>query len=86
MATIKIEIKAGGDTHTVTKTISGAHLTRFMNAQKVLLNLEDNVTNSQVASAWFSSVFKAMKGQVVSHERAAAQKAASDGVADIGLT
>lgn len=86
MATIKIEIVAGANTYTSTKTVSAAHLVRLLDAQKSLRDLEDGVTNEQVAEAWFSHVFKTTRGAVADYERRVAREASDDAIADIDLT
>ncbi len=86
MATIKIEIVAGAQTHSITKTISGAHLMRLLDAQKELLFLEDTVTNAQVADAWFRSIFKQAKGEILEFERRVARDSADAGLGEIDIS
>ncbi len=86
MATIQIEIIAGGDTFTVTKTITGAHLVRFIAAQKERLSLEDPVTDADIADAWARSVFKQARGEVHAFEHQLAVEVAGDGVEEIDLS
>ena len=86
MATIKIEIVAGGTTYTRTKTISAAHLTRFIAAERVMLNMTGAETDAAVAAAWADKVFDETKVAVLGVERGTAVDTVAAGVTPIDLT
>lgn len=86
MATIKIEIVAGGNTYTRTKTISAAHLVRFIAAQRILLNMTGAQTDEQVAAAWADRVLEDARQAVKGVEVQTAYDAAVAPIAPIDLT
>lgn len=87
MATFKLEIVTGGPTYTNTKTISAAHLTRWVAALRVKLNMTNpSFTDAQVADAWFNTIFALAITDTRSVETQVAADSASAGVTPIVLT
>lgn len=86
MATVKIETVAGGNTYTVSKTVTAAHLVRFIAAQRVLLNMTGSETDEQVHTAWAQKVFDQGKADVKAVERQSASDTAVASVTEIGFT
>lgn len=86
MATIKIEIVAGAQTYTRQKTVSAAHLTRLIAAERVLLNMTGAETDAQVAAAWADAVFEGTRQAVLGVERGTVRDIAESGVTPIELT
>lgn len=85
MATVKLEIVAGGNTYTNTKTVSGADLTRFITAYKASVGL-NGASDAVAAQTWSQGVLDQMKAITKTYEQARDAKIAMDAVADIGLT
>lgn len=85
MATIKIEIVAGANTYSKTKTVSGADLVRLIDACKTHFGMPD-ATDADVADAWINALYSYTKGLVKGVEDAAAVKVAFEGVAEIDLS
>lgn len=67
MATIKIEIVAGGVTHTKTKTVSAAHLLRLVAFWKGQYGT--NLTDPQAFDAWTDSLLTMFRDQVRRYEQ-----------------
>lgn len=86
MATIKIEIVAGANTYTRTKTITAAHLVRWVAAKRIQLNMTGAQTDAQVAAAWADVIFEAERQSVKGIEDQAAVDTAKAGVTPIELT
>lgn len=87
MATLKLEIVAGGTTYTNTKTISAAHLTRFIGAMRIKLDLPSpTFTDAQVADAWFNKIFAMAKDDTRIVENQVASTAAVVAGTDIAFT
>lgn len=86
MATIKLEIVAGGNTYTSTKTISGPDLTRLLTALRQKYNMNVALTDAQAAAFWQNEFFIELKALTKGTEQAAAAKTASDAIADVTLT
>ena len=82
MATIKIEVVAGAQSTTNTKTVSNPDLVRFIAAYRALNSIAPAVTDAQVITHWSDSVFAAAKALTKRHERFVAENA----VTEIGLT
>lgn len=86
MATLKIEIIAGAQTYTNTKTVTVAHLVRWIAALRVRFNMTGAETDAQVADAFFATVF----AQAIEDTRAVEKQKAADtaigAVAPIGFT
>lgn len=75
MATVKIEVVAGGQTMTHSKTVSVDHLTRFIAATRFNLNLPQNMTDLDVLDTWAHHVLEAAKDVTRQYERGAASAA-----------
>jgi hypothetical protein len=75
MATLKLEIVAGGTTYTKTKTVTGPHLVRFIAAQRIVLGTPAGYTDTQVADAWFDKIYDQAKSETRSAEIGAAAAA-----------
>jgi hypothetical protein len=86
MATMTIQIVAGGTTYTRSKTISGADLVRLIAAEKAGLDLPVNSTDQQVFDAWAEDLYRLEKARIRFAERRAAEAAAIAGTADITLS
>jgi hypothetical protein len=86
MATMKIEIVAGGTTYTRSKTISAGDLTRMFTAERALLGLPANASDQVAFDTWSEEIYRIEKGRIKSVEQGTAVKTAADGVADIALT
>ena len=86
MATIKIEIVAGAQTYTLTKTITGPHLTRMIAAERVIHNMTGSQTDAQVATALFDAFFRDTRQAVKAVETQQAADTALGGVTEIDLT
>lgn len=86
MPTMTITIVAGANTYTRQKTITGPHLTRWVAAKRVELNMTGSQTDSEVAVAWADKVFADERASVLTRERQAAQDTANAGVTPIDLT
>ncbi len=87
MATIKIETVAGGTTYTVTKTVSAAHLTRFIAAMRVVLDRPSpQFTDAQVHAAWAQRIYDQARADTKRVEAQAATTAAAAGVTEIDIT
>lgn len=82
MPTITISVMAG-QTVGRTKTISGAHLTRMLNAYRTLLGPE--LTDEEVILAWADGLLAGTKANVRSVENQIASKNAFDLQTDIDL-
>jgi hypothetical protein len=89
MATISIQL--GPETRS--KTISAAHLVRFVNAYRAIYGQVSNGaggmrdrTDAEVATAICEGIFKGWQAAVLSHEKDVAARAAATGVADITLS
>lgn len=76
MATITIQVAAGAQTFTHTRTVTGPHLARFIAAYKRMLDTptapSENLTDSQVLNIWASGVFSAARELVLKQETQAA--------------
>lgn len=83
MATIKIEVVAGAQTFTHTRTITGAHLTRFIDALRVVLGAG---TDEQVLTKWAQEIFDKARRVTRHVELNAATESAASGVTEITLT
>lgn len=70
MPTVKVEVVAGAQTVTLTKTVSADHLTRFVAAIKRAFSL-GAVTDAQAITRWGEEVFADAKALVKEQERAA---------------
>jgi hypothetical protein len=86
MATMKVEIVAGGTTYTRSKTISAGDLTRMFTAERTLLGLPANASDQVAFDTWAEELYRIEKGRVKQAEQATAIKTAADGVSDISLT
>jgi hypothetical protein len=86
MATMKIEIVAGGTTYTRSKTVSAGDLTRMFTAERQLLGLPANSSDQVAFDTWAEELYRIEKGRIKQVEQQAATKTAADGVADISLT
>jgi hypothetical protein len=82
VATIKIEVVAGAQTTTNTKTVSGADLARFVAAYRKHAGTPAGATDAQVITAWSDAVFK----QARNITRQAEADAAVLAVSEIGMT
>jgi hypothetical protein len=93
MATITIQIVAGGVTTGRTKTVSGPHLIRFLAAYKALLGqvsdgsggLRD-MTDDECVLAWADGLLAGTKANVLRQEQTEAASAASEAVEEIAYT
>ena len=76
MATIKIEIVAGAQTVTNTKTVSNPDLVRFIAAYKKIAvsygGLASDATDAQVLTHWSESIYKNARELTKQSERDAA--------------
>ncbi len=86
MATMKIEIVAGGTTYTRSKTISAGDLTRMFTAERTLLGLPANASDQTAFDTWSEELYRIEKGRIKQVEQQAAVATAASGVADISLT
>ncbi len=96
MATITIQIVASGNTVGRTKTVSGPHLIRFLNAYKALLGqvvdsqgppvTYRDMTDDECVLAWADGVLAGTKANVLRQEQAVAASAASVAVTEIAYT
>ena len=86
MATMKIEIVAGGTTYTRSKTVSAGDLTRMFTAERTLLGLPANASDQTAFDTWSEEMYRIEKGRIKQAEQQAAVKTAADGVSDISLT
>ena len=84
MATISISFVAG-QTTTVTKTVSGAHLTRMLAAFRAHFGIPA-ATDEQVAQAVAENIFAGLKACVRNIETNAAVAAANQSAGEITLT
>lgn len=85
MATISIEVVAGAQTFTHTRTVSAAHLTRLVSAYRALLNMP-SATDEEVVQAWAQGIFSGTVANVKRSEKDVAAASASDAISDIILT
>lgn len=83
MPTITISVTAG-QTVGRTKTISGAHLTRMLNAYRTLLGPE--LTDEEVILAWADGLLAGTRANVRSVENEVAARAAQEAQTDIVLS
>jgi hypothetical protein len=86
MATITIQIVAGGTTYTRSKTISAGDLTRLVAAEKVGLGLSAGATDQQVFDAWAEDIYRLEKERIRTAERRSAEAAAISQISDIALS
>jgi hypothetical protein len=96
MATITIQIVAGGVTTGRTKTVSGPHLIRFLAAYKALLGqVVDSVgppvtyrdmTDDECVLAWADGLLAGTKANVLRQEQTAAASTATQAVTEIAYT
>lgn len=86
MATIKLEIVAGAQTFTRTRTVSAAHLTRFIAASRVYFGMGPSTTDAQVAEEWFARIYRDATAITKQVEQSTAVKSAADGVIDITIS
>ena len=82
MPTATIEVVAGGDTMTRTRTVTGPHLTRFIAAIRVAYNIDPLFTDVQALEVWADVVFD----QGRSTTRTVERSIAADAVTDIDFT
>jgi len=94
MATIKIEVVAGANTYTKTKTITNAQATRFIAAYRVLygqfqgpavgdppvLPAPRPYTDAEVADMWIDGLIAGTMGNIKNVESSIAAKTASDAI------
>lgn len=100
MATITIQIIAGAQNFTHTKTVSATHLVRMLAAYRTILGqipagsadpvtgivpMRD-MTDAETAAAWATGLFNGTKANVLRAEQASAAQTASTSVAEIGMT
>ncbi len=93
MASVTISITAAGNTVGRTKTISAAHLLRFLAAYKHILGqvsdgaggLRD-MTDDECVLAWADSYLNGTKANVLRDEQGAASKTAIDAQTEIAFT
>lgn len=85
MATIAIQVNTGQGTVTRTKTVTGQHLLRLIDAYRALLKIP-SATDDEVLTAWADYVFAGVKLSVLELEQASARLSANAGVAEIDLT
>lgn len=84
MATLDITITSATDVYGYSnKTISGADLTRLINAYKTKFGTTDNASTGQ---AWANQLIQLMKQTVHDVEEQTAVATARAGVSDIGIT
>lgn len=86
MATMTIQIVAGGTTYTRNKTISAGDLQRLLAAEKTLLGLAGGSTDQQVFDAWAEDLYRLEKERIRRIERHNAEATAIAGVSDITLS
>ena len=100
MATITIQINAGAQTYTHTKTVTGPHLVRFLAAYRTLLGQVPtgeqpepgqpipmrDMTDEETAAAWANGIFAGTKANIKRVEQTAASTTASAAVTEITLT
>jgi hypothetical protein len=93
MATMTIQIVASGNTIGRTKTVSGPHLIRFLDAYKALLGqvsdgnggLRD-MTDDECVLAWADGLLAGTKANVLRQEQTAAASTATQAVTEIAYT
>lgn len=89
MATITIQVVAGAQTYTSTRTVSGPHLVRFIAAYKRFLDAPASpsagLTDSQVVNSWASNVFSSVRDLVLQQETQAAIQASTATITPIDL-
>jgi hypothetical protein len=85
MATITIEITAGGTTAGRTKTVSGPHLTRMLAAYRAFFE-NPGMTDEEVIHAWADSLLNHSKRLILRTEQSVASQAAGNSVTEITLT
>ena len=97
MATMTIQIVASGNTIGRTKTVSGPHLIRFLDAYKALLGqvpvdpqepngAKRDLTDDECVLAWADGLLAGTKSNVLRQEQTVAASAASVGVTEIAYT
>lgn len=87
MPTMTISVVAGAQTTTRNKTISGPHLTRWIAAKRIELNLTDpGVADADVVLAWADRIFAQERESVLTREKQSASDTATGAVAPIDLT
>jgi hypothetical protein len=96
MATITIQIVASGNTVGRTKTVSGPHLIRFLDAYKALLGqvvdsqgppvTYRDMTDDECVLAWADGLLAGTKANVLRQEQTEAASAASEAVEEIAYT
>jgi hypothetical protein len=71
MATVSISVTATGLTKTVTKTVSGPDLVRFLNAYRFKYQVDGGaaLTDEQVIDAWTAEIFAEGKRYTREYER-----------------
>lgn len=93
MATVTIQITAAGNTVGPVKTISAAHLLRFLAAYKFILGkvpdggggLRD-MTDDECVIAWANGLLNGTKANVLNAEKTIAAKTATDTQTEITFT
>ena len=83
MATIKIEVVAGAQTFTHTRTITAAHLVRFIDAYRTF---SGSGTDEQVLTRWAQAIFDKARLLTRQMEMNTANQSAASGVTEIELT
>lgn len=78
MATVTIEVVAGVDTMTRQRTVTGAHLVRFVDALRRMNSYAPEVTDLEVLEFWADSVFRDAKEITRNQEQTAASAAVTD--------
>jgi hypothetical protein len=96
MATMTIQIVASGNTVGRTKTVSGPHLIRFLDAYKALLGqvvdsqgppvTYRDMTDDECVLAWADGLLAGTKANVLRQEQTAAASTATQAVTEIAYT
>ena len=96
MATITIQIVASGNTVGRTKTVSGPHLIRFLDAYKALLGqvvdsqgppvTYRDMTDDECVLAWADGLLAGTKANVLRQEQTEAASTATQAVTEIAYT
>ena len=96
MATVTIQIGAGGNTQGRPKTVSGPDLVRFLAAYKTLLGqvvdsqgppvTYRDMTDDETVLAWADGLLAGTKANVKRQEQTVASAAASNAITEIALT
>lgn len=90
MATVTIQIVAGAQTYTNTRTITSAHLLRFIEAYKRVLDTPSSpssgLTDEQVVNRWANDVFASARELVLQQETQVAVEASTAGITAIEFT